>query len=487
VGVDELLASENRLKVLLGCTRGIVFEFDREARYLNVWTHDEALLAAPSEKLVGRTVQDVLGDEGQQFVDVVRRVFDTGVPETIEYELCVQGGRRWFVADVIVSPEVEGRMRTVVYLVRDVTAHKQVEEQLRQAQKMEAIGQLVGGVAHNFNNILTTIIGYSEMLLDGFDETSPHHKQATRIRAAAERASGVTKQLLAYGRKRVFVPEVLDANAVITSMVHMLRPLIGDHVELHLDLDPEIGGVVLDRCGLEQVIMNVALNARDAIGAGGTLALRTKNVDFAGAPHVLVVATDTGHGMDDATKARIFEPFFTTKASGKGTGLGLSTVNGIVEQGKGHIEVESELGAGTTFRMYFPRVARAAPQPANANAPRIVAKSPSTILVVEDDVEVRLLVHDHLTTAGYEVVLAVDPSHALELASTESIDMLVTDLVMPKMRGEHLARELRERVPGLRVLYISGYPDEPVDAGGAFLYKPFTYQTLVKRVAALLA
>jgi PAS domain S-box-containing protein len=362
-----LLASEARLRVLLGCTKGIVFEFDHEARYLAAWTHDEGLLARPRAELTGRTIIEVLGErEGRRFTDAVQRVHATGRPETIEYQLEVQGGRRWFVADVVASPGT-GSERTVVYLVREVTAHKQLEHQLRHAQKMEAIGQLAGGIAHDFNNILTTILGYSELLVAGLPASSVPGRQAAQIHHAAERGSALVSQLLAYARKQVLIPEVLDPNAVISSLAHMLRRLLGEHVKLRLALDPEVGRVEIDRSGLEQVLMNLSVNARDAVSPGGVITLRSANVELdavhgerelAVAPgsYVMIAVEDDGHGMDAVVRARIFEPFFTTKDVGKGTGLGLSMVHGIIEQSAGHIEVDSTPGEGACFRIYLPRV-----------------------------------------------------------------------------------------------------------------------------------
>ncbi len=499
---DELLASENRLMVLLGCTKGIVFEFDKNARYVNVWTHDDSLLAKPRAELIGQTIDSVLGKAGAKFTEIIQRVFRTGVAETFEYELAVQGGRCWFSADVVIAPNVPGNERTVVYLVRDVTAHKHLEEQLRQSQKMEAIGQLAGGVAHDFNNILTTIIGYSELLLSGLEPGAPTRKHAARIRHSAERAAALTRQLLVYSRKQLLVPEILDVNVVITNLGHMLRRLIGEHIDLQLDLAGDIGGVKVDRTGLEQVIMNLSLNARDALGDGGRLTLSTANVEIDDAycasrvglnsgHYVRIVATDNGQGMDDATKARIFEPFFTTKEVGRGTGLGLSTVYGIVRQSGGHIEVTSSPARGASFVLLLPRVAFV-PSVIPVPTPRPHAGlSGLTVLVVEDDADVRELVDRYLSGSGYEVVLAAHAAQALQCASERSIDLLITDLVMPGMSGRALATGLRKSQPAVRVLYMSGYPDDPRGtrvarvANSRFLQKPFTKTDLEREVSAL--
>jgi two-component system, cell cycle sensor histidine kinase and response regulator CckA len=485
---DALLASENRLRVILGCTKGIVFEFDRDARYLDVWTHDVALLARPREEMIGRTINEVLGASiGLPLTSAIRRVFDCGVSETIEYELRVPGGARWFVADVVVAPPVPGREPSVVFLVRDITAHKHVEEQLRQAQKMEAIGRLAGGISHDFSNILTTIIGYSEMLIDNLETGSTQRKHASRIRHAAERATALTRQLLAYSRQQMLVPEILDVNLAITSMAHLLRRLLGAHVELRVELDPRPSAIRIDRSALEQVIMNLVLNARDAIDDLGQITLATEWIGS----ELVIRSTDNGRGMDAETKSRIFDPFFTTKDIGKGTGLGLATVYGIVKQSGGRIEVESEPGRGATFRVTFPR--ENIPEPTEAGSEPQVHRVPLglTVLIVEDDNNVRQVVRDHLATAGYRVEVVESASQALELAQRRTFDVLVTDVVMPRMRGDQLAARLRELQPDMRVLYISGNPNDarplrPPGVGNSlFLQKPFSGQVLVRSVGAL--
>jgi signal transduction histidine kinase/ActR/RegA family two-component response regulator len=492
--------------VLLGCTKGIVFEFDREGRYLNVWTHDDALLARPKPELLGRTINEILGPEvGNRFTDAVRRVFDSGKAETLDYDLSVQGGQRWFSADVVRSPSVGGRPPTVVYLVRDVTASKHVEEQLRQAQKMEAVGQLAGGIAHDFNNILTTILGYSEILVSILEDDSPERRYATCIRDSAKRAGALTGQLLAYSRKQVLVPEVLDANEVICTMGQMLQRVIGEDIELELELDPLAGAAKMDRSGLEQIIMNLLLNARDAMSDGGTVRIATRHVeldhahcsqrvDVTPGSYVQIVTTDDGRGMDAATRARIFEPFFTTKEFGKGTGLGLSIVYGIVKHSGGHIEVESAPNRGTRFSIFIPRLA----QPAEASA-HTRLRRPATrdriakVLVVEDDAEVRQLLEHHLLSDGYDVVSASDALQVQDLMREPSFDLLVTDIVLPGMRGDLLAKLFCELHPDGRVLFISGYvPGLGAGHLGApavrhrILSKPFHRDALLGEAAALL-
>jgi PAS domain S-box-containing protein len=485
---DALLASENRLRVILGCTKGIVFEFDRDARYLDAWTHDVTLLARPREQLIGHTVNEIIGTPiGQQITEAIRRVFDGGPSETVEYDLALPGGRRWFGADVVVAPPVPGRERTVVLLVRDITAHKQIEEQLRQAQKMEAIGRLAGGISHDFSNILTTIIGYSEMLIDVLEPGSNQRKHASRIRHAAERATALTRQLLASSRPQMPVPEMLDVNLAITSMAHILRRLIGEHIELRVQLDPTPSAIRIDRSALEQVIMNLVINARDAIEETGVITLGTERVGDT----LVIVSTDNGRGMDAETKERIFDPFFTTKDPGKGTGLGLSTVSGIVKQCGGNVEVTSEPGKGASFRVAFPRVAPAEIVKAGGESQVQRVALGLSVMVVEDDRSVCQVVREHLTAAGYTVVIVDTTTQALELAQRRTFDVLVTDVVMPGMRGDRLATRLRELQPDMRVLYISGNPQDPTPARTAgvsnslFLQKPFSGQLLVRSVGAL--
>ncbi len=499
MGEDELLASEHRLQMLLGCTKGIVFELDREGRFINAWTHDEQLLAVPRDQLLGRTIREVLGEKtGGNWHDSIARVYDTGDSVALTYDLDGQDGcHRYFIADIVLAPDRAG----VVCLVRDVTAHKELEEQFRQAQKMEAIGQLAGGIAHDFNNILTTITGYSELLLEALDDDDPNHRHAARIRQASERATRLTSQLLDYARRRLLVPEVLDVNAVVSNMGRMLRPLIGEHIDVRLALDIHAGGAKADRSGIEQVIMNLAVNARDALGSGGTLTLGTelvtldeaqaKAADLPAGPYVAIMASDDGQGMDATTRARVFEPFFTTKKIGKGTGLGLSTVYGIIKQSGGGITVDSEPGRGTKFRVYLPSTPLGVTVETTVQRPLRTPSVNTTVLVVEDEPTVRDLVERYLCTAGYEVLVANDPPHALEIASARAIDLLVTDVVMPIMGGDVLAHRLRELQPTVRVLYISGYPDDartegvPRVSNSVLLPKPFTPQVLVREVGAM--
>jgi PAS domain S-box-containing protein len=370
---------------------------------------------------------------------------------------------------------------------RDLTAQKRLEEQLQQAQKMEAVGRLAGGIAHDFNNLLTAISGYGEFLSAALeDERLRRH--AEEIEKASARAAALTSQLLAFSRRQVLQPRVLDLNAVVHDMDMMLRRLIGEDVELVILLDPELGAVCADPTQLEQVIVNLAVNARDAMPGGGALTIETSNV----ASDVVLAITDTGVGMTEDERARLFEPFFTTKG-GAGTGLGLATVYGIVEQSGGRIDVLTEPGLGSSFRISLPLVDAPVEEPVARPAPA-AATGTETILLVEDEDVVRRLVAEILADAGYAVLEASDGASALEVARSHRgpLALLVTDVVMPGMSGRDVAQAVSPLRPALRVLYISGYTDSAIvdhgvlDEGTAFLQKPFSSGELTAKVRSLL-
>ncbi len=383
---------------------------------------------------------------------------------------------------------------------------RETEAQLRQAQKMEAVGRLAGGVAHDFNNLLTVIRGYSELLLGRLGPHDAMRKDMEEVKKAADRASGLTRQLLAFSRRQFIAAKVVDLNALVANMDGMLRRLIGeDIVELCAELDPVAGAIKADPGQIEQVIMNLVVNARDAMPKGGRLTIETRNVtigkgarlDAVGVEpgsYVLLAVRDTGHGMDAETRSHLFEPFFTTKEKGKGTGLGLSTVYGIVKQSGGSIVVESAPGRGATFRIYFPRVEQEAKEAAGGVEAIDPAHGRETILLVEDEPSVRGLVHETLRVHGYTVLEARHGIEAL-LASTKyvgPIHLLLTDVVMPQMSGPEVAEKLLVVRPGIKVLYMSGYPDHPIfDQGGVtretgFLPKPFSPQVLAQKVREVL-
>jgi two-component system cell cycle sensor histidine kinase/response regulator CckA len=386
----------------------------------------------------------------------------------------------------------------------DITRHKQLEEQFRQAFKMEAVGRLAGGIAHDFNNLLLAILGFSDLLLRDLDEVSPHRQEVNEIQKAAERAAALTRQLLAYSRKQVLQFKVLDMNRVITDVSKMLGRMIGEDIELMTSLDPALGKVKVDPGQIEQVIINLAVNARDAMPGGGKLRLETANIeldqtsaerppDVRPGAYVLLTISDTGRGMSPEVKAHLFEPFFTTKDVGKGTGLGLSTVYGIVKQSGGEIQVESELGHGTVFRIYLPRVAEPAKSKSIDLAPARFQGS-ETILLVEDEVRVRSLLRRVLEHNGYKVLEALSARDALKICKScaDHIHLMVTDLVMPQMNGRELSEHVLKLRPRLKILYMSGYTDDAVirdgvfDMSGAFLQKPFAPDILLQKVREML-
>jgi PAS domain S-box-containing protein len=414
-----------------------------------------------------------------------------------------EGGQRWFQFRGRVVSNEQGDATRVVGVITDITERRSLELQLRQSQKMEALGQLAGGVAHDFNNLLTAILGYGRLALETAGETSQRHDLEEIVKAAS-RAASLTKQLLAFSRRQIVETAVVDLNLLIVDMVTMLRRMIGEDIELATTLAASLLTVRADRSHLEQVVMNLVINARDACAPGGRIRLITEVVDVDSAraavtpglnrgAYVALSVIDDGAGMDEVTRSHVFEPFFTTKPRGQGTGLGLATVYGIVVQCGGAIEVESEPGHGAKFTVYFPREQEAAQSPARA-VDQPPATAPRTVLLVEDEQAVRELVRIILERAGHSVVEAATPEDAItRFGSMESVDLLVTDVVMPVMSGFDLFRTLVERLPSLRVLFISGYTDyalfEPTiaDKGAAFLEKPFSAEALIGKVREVLS
>jgi nitrogen-specific signal transduction histidine kinase len=399
-----------------------------------------------------------------------------------------------------------GRTLHFEWSLADITERRQLEAQLRQAQKMEAVGQLAGGVAHDFNNLLTVIGGRCYLMLAKLDPEDALRREVELVRGAAERAARLTHQLLAFSRKQVLEPRVLELNETVTGIEPLLRRLIGEDIEISVTRGSDLGRVKADAGQVEQVILNLAVNARDAMPQGGRLTLATANVivderaarrtaDLAPGSYVVLSVTDSGHGMDAATRAQIFEPFFTTKEVGKGTGLGLATVYGIVKQSGGFIEVESEPGRGASFNVYLPRVedAMAVPEPGKPAGTR--QRGSETVLLVEDDESLRTLAREILTVQGYVVLEAGSPREALRIHQTHEgqIELLLTDVVMPEMNGRQLADHLKIARPTMGVLFMSGYTGAALGAAGGMaeftgqlLQKPFTPDGLARRVREVL-
>jgi two-component system cell cycle sensor histidine kinase/response regulator CckA len=418
-----------------------------------------------------------------------------------------QDGEKIHVA-LTLSPikDSDDQVIGVSTVARDITESRQLEQMLRQAQKMEAMGQLAGGVAHDFNNLLGVILGYSELFLERLDLTDPQRKDIKEIQKAGERAALLTRQLLAFSRKQVLQPKVLDLNAVVAGAEKLLQWLIGENIELRVVLNPAIGRVKADSGQLEQVIMNLAVNSRDAMPAGGKLTIETSNVGIEErsavqhitahpGPHVLLAVTDTGCGMDANTKAHIFEPFFTTKEFGKGTGLGLATVYGIVKQSGGSIWVHTELGIDTTFKIYLPLVDPVPNEEPPTYTCEQVERRSHSILIVEDDAALLQVTFRSLEEVGYAILAARSPAEAIHLSENHMgpIHLMVTDVIMPGMSGAQLASHLSALRPEMKVLYVSGYTDDTIvlhgvlEAGLAFLQKPFLPKMLVRKVAEVLA
>jgi PAS domain S-box-containing protein len=400
----------------------------------------------------------------------------------------------------------EGEPTQFEMIAEDVTERRALEDQLRQSQKMEAIGSLAGGIAHDFNNLLTVIKGYSELMLEELEAADPLHAEVEEIKRAADRAASLTRQLLAFSRQQVLAPRVLDLNSVIQNMDKLLHRLLGEDIELTTSLDPDLGHTKADPGQLEQVVMNLAVNARDAMPNGGQLTIETMNVELdetyvrehvavKPGPYVMIAVSDTGIGITEEIRGRIFEPFFTTKEPGKGTGLGLSTVYGIVKQSEGYVWVYSEAGIGTTFKVYLPRVdAPADVTPYYTTNGLPACGGTETILLVEDEDGVRALVRQILVKQGYTVLESRHAGEALLLCERHQgkIDLLLTDVVLQQMGGRELAERLTRSRPELRVLYISGYTDDAIvqhgvlNAGTAFLQKPFTTDALTRKVRQVL-
>ncbi len=507
-GEEQLQASERKYRLLFATSPEAMLVYDHETlRILAVNEAATTRYGYSEQEFLSLTIRDIHSPEEQaQLDEELHDRPEAGAVRTGIRHRTKDG--RVLEVDLVARPiEFAGRRARLV-LARDVTTQRQLEEQLRQSQKMEAVGQLAGGIAHDFNNLLTAILGSTQLLLQATPPDDPRHEDAVEIRNAGMRAAELTRQLLAFSRRQVLAPKVLGLNAVVAHMQKMLRRLLGEDIELAVTLEPEAGTVNADPGQLEQVLLNLAVNARDAMPTGGRLTIETTRVtvtsELAERRHRLpagdylcLAVADTGAGMDEATQAHLFEPFFTTKEVGKGTGLGLATVYGIVKQSGGYVWVYSEVGHGTTVKVYLPRVAAAAdepPAPGPAPEPAQVPRGRETVLLVEDAAPVRSLARRSLEACGYTVVDAPDGPTALDVAARHrgGIDLLVTDVVMPRMSGRELAERLAPARPRMKVLYTSGYTDDAMvrqgvlTAGVAFLQKPFVPETLARKVREVL-
>jgi two-component system cell cycle sensor histidine kinase/response regulator CckA len=503
---EQVRQSQESLRIHIEKTPLAVVEWDLEFR-VSAWNPSaERTFGYSRHEAIGRYGDFIVPPQYRQQVNQVWRqlLARQGGSHNINDNLTKDG--RIITCEWHNTPLVDeaGRVLGVASFVEDVTERVALEERFRQSQKMEAVGRLAGGVAHDFNNLLTVILGYAQVLADGL----PPGRLADstgQIKSAAERAAGITRQLLAFSRKQVLSPRIVDLNDIVLNLDSLLRRLIGEDIEVFTSPARDLAAVKADPGQIEQVIMNLALNARDAMPHGGKLALETSNADLDEAyahdhqplepgSYVMLAVSDTGVGMSPDVQARIFEPFFTTKEVGKGTGLGLSTVYGIVKQSGGYIWVYSEPGRGTTFKIYFPRVEQPAQMLSAEKRLRSMEQGRETILLVEDDPQLRDLTSSVLVQCGYKMLVASSPEEGLAIArdGTADIRLLITDVVMPRMNGRQLAEQLVRLAPGVRVLYISGYTSDAIvhygvlDDGLWFLPKPFTLAALVNKVREVL-
>lgn len=500
--------SENRFNSFMNNSPAVAFMKDEEGRYVYGNQTMERLFQVKMDELLGKTDFDWLPkDTAKQIRETDMGVLATGqVSELHEVVPAPSGSCDWLTFKFPVEDATGRRLLGGVAI--DITERTRAEEerrilkeQLLQAQKMEAIGRLAGGVAHDFNNLLAVIIGYSDLTLRQLTSDDPSRRRIEEIRKAADRAAALTSQLLTFSRRQVTTPEILNLNTVVSDLYQMLSRLIGEDIELQTILDGELGHVKADRGQIEQVILNLAVNARDAMPQGGKLMIETANVemDEASTPerfetvppgrYVVLTVSDTGCGMDAQTQARIFEPFFTTKQKHKGTGLGLSTVHGIANQSDGHVVVHSEVGHGTMFEIYLPLVNIGIEKPTINAAHGEWFEGSETILLVEDEDVVRRMAREVLEAGGYRVLEAVN-HEALKICelNREPIHLLLTDVIMPQMSGPELAKQVSRLRPEVKVLYMSGYTDDMIgqhgmlEDGVMFLQKPFTPDALARKV-----
>jgi two-component system cell cycle sensor histidine kinase/response regulator CckA len=497
------------LRQVIDANPHLIFVKDGDGKYVLANEATAQFYATTVDSLIGkRDIDFGLKDEAERFLRDDQEVIASQRAAYIVEEpaTCVRTGTsRWFQTVKVPLLSPDGSARQVLGVATDITERKHLEDQFRQAHKMEAVGQLAGGVAHDFNNVLTIIRAQTEFLLADLSADDVRRADVLEIQSAADRAAAFTRQLLAFSRRQLLQPEVLELNGVITGMETMVRRLVGEDVVLLTKLQADLPRIWADPGQLQQVILNLVVNARDAMPRGGTLLIETGEVELdehyprqhpSAKPgvHVVLVVTDTGCGMDPATRSRIFEPFFTTKESGKGTGLGLSTVYGIVKQSGGHIWVYSEMGRGTTFKLYFPPHYGAVKASEQEHTVSPALGSGATILVVEDERPVRSTVRRLLERHGYKVLEASNGQDALALVAARSseINLVLSDMVMPGMGGTELAGRVRTLSPKLPVLLMTGYTEEAITRTGdrpldeQVIEKPFTVHTMLAKVSQAL-
>lgn len=505
---ERLRTVNERLRASIDTSPLAIYQFDLEGRVTS-WNHAaEVIFGYSSDEVCGEPLPIVHPEGRADFDELIANVRRGEVRARYEARRQRKDGTLIEV-NVWMAPlrDAKGNVEGIFAMAADITERKRLEEHFRQAQKMEAVGRLAGGVAHDFNNLLTVITGYSQLAMNKVGATTPLGADLREVLAAADRAAALTKQLLAFSRRQVVEPAIIDLNVVVGEMERMLRRVIGEDVELVINLGENLHPVRADRGQIELVLLNMAVNARDAMPSGGRLLIETGNANLGeevprsrmlelSGPCAMLSISDTGTGIDPEIREQIFEPFFTTKDVGKGTGLGLSTSYGIVRQHGGHIAVYSEVGLGTTFHVYLPCATEYAPKETK-NAPEEPAKlGTETILIVEDEVGVANVMRETLQAKGYQVIVTHDPDEAMKIAREyrDNIDLLLSDMVLQHtMRGSDLARRIRLLRPDIRILFVSGYMD-PGNSGGrflelgsAFLQKPFTPDVLANKVRSVLS
>ena len=498
---QELISSQEHYRELFENANEVIYTHDLTGKVTSLNKAGEAITGYNREEAMGMNMSTLIAPDYRR---LWRERLDSQIggetKTSYEFEIVSKGGARITLeTDTRLIFRV-GKPVAVQGIARDVTERRRLEAHLLQSQKMEAIGRLAGGVAHDFNNMLTVITGYSQWMLDELPPGSPMRESAAEILLATNRAASLTRQLLVFSRNQVIQPIIVDLNDLVAQMDQMLRRLIGENIELVTKTYSDLGLIQADPGQIEQVILNLAVNARDAMPLGGRLTLETTDVhiheqrartegDCSPGAYVMLAVSDTGSGIDEEIKAHIFEPFFTTKEQGRGTGLGLSTVYGIVKQDGGHIRVESQPGIGTVFRIYFPRVGNR-PAPQVIPRPKARSRGTETILLVEDEAALRRIVGEMLTRLGYTIVEAPDSRSAEKVAADygKPIQLLLTDVVMPELGGRELAWRLKAVRRDLKVLFMSGYADDTIaqqgvlEAGAAYLQKPFTPDTLAGKI-----
>jgi PAS domain S-box-containing protein len=494
---QALRDSQEKLRAVVGSAPVVLYSLDREGRFTFSDGRGLRDLGLEPGQVVGESVYKDFGEVPGLRENIQRAL----AGETVQY-LALYGARAY---ETLYAPQVDEKDEIVGVLAVsvDITERRRLEEQVLQSQKMEAVGRLAGGIAHDFNNLVTAILGYADLLESSFDPQDPRRADVVQVSRAAEHAADLTRRLLTFARRQASEPRVLDVNELVDHLQRMLTRVLGEEIHLLTSLAPSVWPVKVDASQLEQVLLNLVLNARDAMPEGGMVSIRTENVEVATdaaesrAPspgsYVRIAVSDTGLGLTPEAQAHLFEPFFTTKAPGKGTGLGLATCYGIVTQAGGHIAARSEAGRGTTFFVWLPRthVAAASGRPrGDTLAP---APADETVLLVEDESLVREVAERTLRQAGYTVVSARDARRAVELARRHEgrLDILVADVSMPHMSGRQLAAEVRALHPAVRTLFMSAFADEDVrgqvqSEGAQLLWKPFTRDALARAVRAVL-